>query len=115
MFFTVPLRQALQGFERAHHLQEVGVGEGGFVLCGQRADHEVADAAAIEVCHVAMTIAHLGAEGKEESGFGKDQRAAVCQQPFDLGCAVSEVTGTDERGDVFYGVSHFLLFESDIL
>ena len=76
----------------------------GFLWC--LTDHEGADTTSIEFWYITMAIVLLCADGKEERGLGERERAAVCQQPVDVGLGRAYAMCTYEGGNEGDGVCH---------
>ena len=100
------LGERLQGLQRRSHEQKVGGGVVRLCVVGEGAYHKVVDAAAIEVVDVAMAVARAGAEGKEQSGFGEDQRTTVGEQAFDVCVGVADASCGDQIADVRDAIRH---------
>ena len=97
------LGQALQRLHGRRNLQVVGIGRR---LLWQLADHEVADTAAVEFGNVAMPVVLLRTNGEEQRFLGEDKRAAVGEQPVNMGVGSAHAVGADECSDGFYRIGH---------
>ena len=97
---AVAFGQALERFERVHHLQEVCPGIFRNVF-RHAAHHKVAHAAAVKLRYVAVAVVALGAQGEEKGLLRETERAAVGKQPPYAGIGLADAPRPNERGDFF--------------
>ena len=95
------LGQALQGLERTEHAQESGLGKLHGVIGREGGHDEAPHAPAVKVRDILMSVTLARAQGKEEGGLGKGQRAAVGKQPVNLRLGPAEALCTCQCGNLF--------------
>ena len=65
------LGQTLQGLERTHHFQEIGLRIHPLIVLGYIDDDKIVNATAIKLGNVVVAVVALRVERKEERLFGK--------------------------------------------
>ena len=100
------LRQSLQGSQRIHHLQEVGLRITLVGLGGNGIHHEVPYATAIEVIDIPMTIVSFCFQREEQGFLRETERSAVSEKPPDLSLPTTITSGSNQRGHLFDRICH---------
>ena len=114
---AMALCQSLQGCQWRRDNQEVGIIQRGkreptpfpFPRDGRLSillDDEVADASAIEVFDISVTVVTGGLQGKKQCSLRETQRAAVGQQPANLGIDGSDAARTYQGGNLLNAIVH---------